>query len=75
MSLDNNNRMIDITSNNGLPNDPTKSPISEPMITKFEYYEGFGMEDSMIWNESGIQRGRFRAQALKKYNRKINIDA
>lgn len=47
-------------------------PAGENTIVAIASYTGYNMEDSIIMNDSAIQKGLFRAQALKKYYETIN---
>lgn len=42
-------------------------PAGENAIVAIASYTGFNQEDSLLMNDSAIQKGMFRAQALKKY--------
>lgn len=42
-------------------------PAGENVIVAIASYTGYNQEDSILMNNSGIDKGLFRAQALKKY--------
>lgn len=42
-------------------------PAGENVIVAIASYTGFNQEDSLLMNKSAIDKGLFRAQALKKY--------
>ncbi len=46
-------------------------PYGENAIVAVASYNGFNQEDSIIMNETAIQRGIFRADTLKKYHSEI----
>lgn len=46
-------------------------PAGENCIVAIASYTGFNQEDSLLMNNSAIEKGLFRAQALKKYSEKI----
>ena len=46
-------------------------PSGENIIVALACYTGYNQEDSVILNQSGIDRGLFRATSLKKYQTKI----
>jgi len=43
-------------------------PIFENCIMIIMSYPGYNTEDGLIMNQSAIEKGLFRAQALKKYS-------
>jgi DNA-directed RNA polymerase II subunit RPB2 len=46
-------------------------PYGENAIVAIASYNGYNQEDSMIFNQSAIDRGLFRADTLKKFNSQI----
>lgn len=46
-------------------------PYGENAIVAIASYSGFNQEDSIIFNQSAIDRGIFRADTLKKYHSEI----
>ena len=46
-------------------------PYGENAIVAIASYNGFNQEDSIIMNETAIQRGIFRADSLKKFHSEI----
>ena len=47
-------------------------PYGENAIVAIASYNGFNQEDSMVFNQSAIDRGLFRADILKKYHSEID---
>ena len=47
-------------------------PYGENAIVAIASYNGYNQEDSIIFNQSAIDRGIFRADTLKKYHSKID---
>jgi len=47
-------------------------PYGENAIVAIASYNGFNQEDSMVFNQSSIDRGIFRADTLKKYHSEID---
>lgn len=47
-------------------------PYGENTIVAIASYNGYNQEDSMILNQSAIDRGLFRADTLKKYHSEID---
>jgi len=47
-------------------------PYGENAIVAIASYNGFNQEDSMVFNQSAIDRGIFRADTLKKYHSEID---
>src|SRR3984885_437420 len=46
-------------------------PAGENCMVAIASYTGYNQEDSLLMNNSAIEKGLFRAQALKKYNQTI----
>lgn len=46
-------------------------PIGENIIVAIMSYNGYNQEDSLIFNQSAVDRGLFRADTLDKYSAKI----
>lgn len=46
-------------------------PSGENVIVAIQSYTGYNQEDSLLMNNSAIEKGLFRAQALKKYFEQI----
>jgi hypothetical protein len=47
-------------------------PYGENTIVAIASYNGYNQEDSMVFNQSSIDRGIFRADTLKKYHSEID---
>lgn len=47
-------------------------PYGENAIVAIASYNGYNQEDSMVFNQSAIDRGIFRADTLKKYHSEID---
>ena len=47
-------------------------PYGENAIVAIASYNGYNQEDSMVFNQSAIDRGLFRADILKKYHSEID---
>jgi DNA-directed RNA polymerase II subunit RPB2 len=47
-------------------------PAGENAIVAIMSYTGYNQEDSLIFNQSAIERGLFRSESLKKYHSTIN---
>ena len=47
-------------------------PYGENAIVAIASYNGYNQEDSMVFNQSAIERGIFRADTLKKYHSEID---
>ena len=47
-------------------------PYGENVIVAIASYNGYNQEDSVIFNQSALDRGIFRADTLKKYHSEIN---
>lgn len=48
-----------------------KLPAGENVIVAIQCYTGYNQEDSVILNQSALDRGLFRSMKLKKYSEKI----
>ena len=46
-------------------------PCGENVVVMLGCYSGYNQDDSIIFNQSSIDRGLFRSTSLKKYNSKI----
>ena len=47
-------------------------PSGENAIVAIMSFTGYNQEDSLIFNQSAIDRGLFRSESLKKYHSTIN---
>ena len=52
-------------------NNALDMPYGENTIVAIMCYTGYNQEDSLVFNESAIQRGLFRADSVKKYHSEI----
>ena len=46
-------------------------PVGENVVVAIMSYTGYNQEDSLIFNQTAIDRGLFRVDSLKKYNAQI----
>jgi DNA-directed RNA polymerase II subunit RPB2 len=53
-------------------NNTWELPSGENAIVAIMSYTGYNQEDSLIFNQSAIDRGLFRSESLKKYHSTIN---